>query len=128
MDGPYDPAELWRFLPFGYVLTVLLESPVLWIGLSPPHSWRRKLFAGGWLTACTYPIVVLVLPMLLERFGRPTYLAVAETFAPLGECLLFWLAFGSQEPRLARRDVVRDCVAIVLANLTSFGVGMWIVG
>ena len=35
------------------------------------------------------PIVVLVLPPLLwQPFGRTWYLVVAETFAPVAECLL----------------------------------------
>ena len=52
--------ELWRFLPFGYLLTIAIETPILLFGLSPHHPKRRRLLAGVWLTACTYPIVVLV--------------------------------------------------------------------
>ena len=89
------PAELWAWLPFGYVLTVSVETPVLVFGLSRRHSLARKLFAGLWLTACTYPIVVLVLPILIP--SRGVYVAVAETFAPAAECTLFWLAFRERE-------------------------------
>lgn len=53
-------------------------------------------------------------------FGKGLYLTVAETFAPLVECLLFGTAFG---PALNRRAAVRDHAAIVLANLRSFGLG-----
>lgn len=109
-------SELWAFLPIGYVLTVAIETPVLVAGLSQRHPLRRKLLAGLWLTACTYPIVVLVLPLLIEPRGA--YLAVAETFAPAAECLLFWLAFGERE------TVWRDCGAIVVANLASFLIGL----
>jgi hypothetical protein len=128
---PYDAAELWRFLPLGYVLTVLLEMPVLLVGLSPRHSWGRKIFAGFWLTACTYPIVVLVLPLLLqERFGHATYLATAETFAPLAECLLFYFAYHTAPAPaaspLTRTDLIRDMVTIIGANLVSFLVGAWL--
>lgn len=124
----YEPTELWLFLPIGYVLTVLLEMPVLLVGLSPQHSWKRKVMAGLWLTACTYPVVILVLPLLLENnFGRFVYLCVAETFAPLAECLMFWLAFyqgrGDKEDSLSRGTLVRDTLAIVAANLVSFLVG-----
>ena len=88
--------DLWYFLPFGYLFTILVETPILVVGLSPQISVKQRLLCGIWLTACTYPIVVLVLPTLL--FGEPRwmYLLVAETFAPVGECLLFWLAFRDE--------------------------------
>ena len=114
--------EAWRFLPVGYALSVAVETPVLLIGLSSRHSWRRRLFAGLWLTACTYPIVVLVLPALVP--ARIPYLIVAETFAPMAECALFYAVFhdgrGWCEPSLWR-----DLGVIVLANLASFGFGEW---
>ena len=68
-----SPNELWRFLPLGYLLTILIETPILLIGLSGRHPFRRKLFAGVWLTACTYPIVVLVLPLLFTPDQRVLY-------------------------------------------------------
>lgn len=114
-----DPAALWLHLPVGYLATVSIETPVLLVGLSPPHTLRRRLAAGFWLTACTYPIVVLVLPLLL-----PTefwYLLVAETFAPLAECLLFAALFHG--PDVNRPSRLRDFGAIVVANLLSFGLG-----
>jgi hypothetical protein len=107
--------ELWAWLPLGYAVTVLVETPVLAAGLSPRHPLRRKLLAGVWLTACTYPIVVLVLPLVIE--SRGAYLAAAETFAPAAECALFRLAFG------ARETSWRDLAAIVAANLASFLAG-----
>jgi hypothetical protein len=91
---PPTDQQLWTFLPWGYALTVALELPVLLVGLSPRHPLRRRIFAGFWLTACTYPIVILVLPPLLwSRWGETAYLIIAETFAPAAECLLFWLLF-----------------------------------
>jgi len=117
-----SPSELWLFLPFGYLLTILIETPILVIGLSRRHSWKRKVVAGVWLTACTYPIVTLVLPLLFSPEHRVYYLLVAETFAPVAECLLFWLAFGETE-LLGKRAMWRDFVAIIVANLASFGVG-----
>lgn len=105
----------------GFALTVLIEAPILLVGLAPSHSWRRKLLAALWLTACTYPIVWLTLPQLpLLRHSRAAYLVVAETFAPLAECLLFWLALDRRAPR---RQIARDCVTIVAANLASFVIG-----
>lgn len=112
--------ELWAFLPWGYLLTILLETPVLLVGLSARHSWSRRLLAGVWLTACTYPIVVLVLPFAVwQPFGRLAYLIVAETFAPLAECLLFYFAFLA-DAAPARRETLRDLITIGFANLCSF--------
>jgi hypothetical protein len=127
-------AAMWGFLPLGYALTILIETPILLIGLSPRHSVKRRIWCGVWLTACTYPIVVLVLPLTIwEPFGRTTYLVVAETFAPLAECLLF-RAFcstrrdtsQSEEPATndnRQKATFRDYLAITLANLCSFLTG-----
>jgi len=115
-----QPSDLWRFLPLGYLVTILIETPILLVGLSRRHPLKRKILAGVWLTACTYPIVVLVLPLLFE--SRFNYLVVAETFAPVSEGFLVWFAFG--ENRDARnRSMWRDFAAIVVANLASFTAG-----
>lgn len=114
-----SPSELWRFLPLGYLFTILIETPILLVGLSGRHSLRRRLLAGIWLTACTYPIVTLVLPLLLANRPRAVFLIVAEIFAPLAECILFWLAFGSRE-ELRKASMWRDFMVIVIANLASF--------
>jgi len=114
-----SPSDLWRFLLIGYPFTILIETPVLLIGLSRRHSIKRRLFAGVWLTACTYPIVVLVLPLLLAGASRATYLAIAETFAPVAECVLFWLAYGTGE-EFGKRSMWQDFATIVVANLASF--------
>ena len=117
-----SPLELWRFLPLGYLLTIAIETPILFFALSPRHPKPRRLIAGLWLTACTYPIVTLVLPLLLVNYSRAVFLVIAETFAPVAECLLFWLAFGSAA-ELGKRSMWRDFGAIVLANLASFLAG-----
>jgi hypothetical protein len=114
--------DLWAFLPVGYLFTIAIETPVLMIGLSPKVSLKQKLWCGAWLTACTYPIVILVLPAIIFEQSRTLYLAVAETFAPAGECLLFWLAFRNNE-MLLPGDWIRCMVAIIIANLASFGFG-----
>ena len=62
--------------------------------------------------------MVLVLPLLFANNSRGLFLLVAETFAPVAECLLFWLAFGTRDD-----SIRRDFVVIVIANLASFGVG-----
>lgn len=120
-----DTGDLWRFLLPGYLLTVALEAPVLFVGLSARHARRTRVLAAWWLTACTYPIVVLVLPLtpglsLAEERWR--YVAVAETFAPLAECVMFRLAYGGG----AWSAALRDYAAIVAANLVSFLVGGWL--
>jgi hypothetical protein len=114
-----SPFDLWHFLLPGYLLSILIETPVLLIGLSQRHALKRRLFAGLWLTACTYPIVVLVLPMLFVNRSRALYLVVAETFAPVAECILFWLAFGSEQ-EVGKASMWRDFIAIIIANLASF--------
>ena len=119
LDNLMSPTELWRFLPLGYLLSILIETPVLLIGLSRRHPTKRKLFAGVWLTACTYPIVVLVMPLALASFSRAKYLVVAETFAPVAECILFWLAYGGRE-HVGKASMWRDFGAIIVANLASF--------
>lgn len=110
--------DLWYFLPFGYLLTILIETPILLLGLSSKLTFKQKLLCGVWLTACTYPIVVLVLPTIFLGEPRWLYLLVAETFAPAAECFLFWLAFRGRE-----LEWVRSLTSIVIANLASFGVG-----
>src|SRR5262245_14807640 len=77
-----------------FLTTVLLATPVLLLGLSRRHPWTRRLFAGVWLSACSYPIVFFVLPELIdrERYWK-LYLLVAEVFAPVSECALFYAAF-----------------------------------
>jgi hypothetical protein len=114
--------QLWRFFPIGYLVTIAVEIPILIVGLSNRHPLKRKLMAGVWLTACTYPIVTLVLPLLLAGYSRATYLLIAETFAPIAECILFWLAFGSKGQQW-QMSMWRDFAVIVLANLASFAVG-----
>jgi len=115
--------ELWAFLPVGYLLTVAIEVPVLVVGLSKRHAVCDRLLAGLWLTAGTYPIVVVVLPTLMWSWYSPAaYLWVAETFAPAAECGLFWLGFIRGKPS-SLGATCRDFAAIVVANLASFAFG-----
>ena len=81
------------------------------------------MIAGIWLTACTYPIVVLVMPTMFPDFSANYgwYLLVAETFAPLAECALFAAVYHTA--KTAGRDRIRDFAAIVIANLASFLIG-----
>ncbi|MSQ95742.1 MAG: hypothetical protein EXR98_14470 [Gemmataceae bacterium] len=110
--------EPWFFLFFGYFLTITIETTVLCVGLSDQHRMSRRLLAGLWLTACTYPIIVLVVPYWYDPGKeRIAYLLVAEPIAHFGECLLFYLAFGPL------RNFWRDMAAVFAANLASFGLG-----
>ncbi len=117
-----QPDELLLFLPFGYLLTVLIETPVLVAGLSRALTLRQRFFAGFWLTACTYPVVVLVLPILFADTSRTLYLLVAETFAPIAECVLFWFVFG-RKLDAGTGAQMRNFGTIVLANILSFIAG-----
>jgi len=113
---------LWLFLPVGYLLTIAVETPILLVGLASKLSFRQKMLCGIWLTACTYPIVVLVLPALFFGMPRWQYLTVAEILAPVAECVIFWLAFRSKD-LLVGSDWLRSFAAIVVANLASFAAG-----
>ncbi len=119
----FSTEQLWAFLPRGYLLTITIEIPILLIGLSSCHSFRRRVVAGFWLTACTYPVVILVLPLTVGVWwGRLAYLVTAEIFAPIAECLLFRVAFPIP---VRRGNAVRDMAAITAANLGSFVFGYW---
>jgi len=114
------PPDYLLTMLVGYLMTITVETAVLLACLSRRHSVGVRLFAGVWLTACTYPVVWLVLPPLFEE--RWLFLLVAETFAPVAECAIFWFTFvRGQEPD--RRATLRDLAAITLANLCSFGMG-----
>lgn len=122
LDIP-TPVQLWRVLIVGYVLTTALETPILVFGLSRRHSLLKRILAGLWLNACSYPVVALAFPYWFwAPYGRGVYLAVAEIFAPLSECALFWMACGAGL-RSPGRSFLRDMSAIVTANLVSFLLG-----
>ena len=102
----------WQFLVAGYLLTVAIEVPVLVVGLGRRHRLAVRLFAGLWLTACTYPIVILAMPALPDLWVEP--------FAAVAEILAFRALTGSGS--------LRDGVAIVAANLASYGLGRLLLG
>lgn len=115
-------SQLWLFFPIGYLTTILIETPILLVGLSPKLSFKQKLMCGIWLTACTYPIVVLVLPALMQDFSRDLYILVAESYAHFGECVIFWLAFRDKL-ELGTKDWIRCFIAILGANFASYSIG-----
>jgi hypothetical protein len=115
------PEYLLGWMPIGYLVTVAIEAPILFFGLNPKYAWKTRLFAGFWLTACTYPIVWLVLPFWLDADNNwEFYIVVAEIFAPLAECFLFDMTIGEPKNR------VRDWLTIITANVASFLLGLWV--
>jgi hypothetical protein len=116
-----DTSSLLLFFPLGYFATVALEAPWLLFGLSPSTSLRQKVFASFWLTACTYPIVAITLPLLLgsESSNYYLYLLLAESFAIAAECALFTYAFHLR----STQSQIRNTGVIAMANLSSFGFG-----
>ena len=118
--------QLWRFLPIGYVLTVALEMPVLLLGLSRKYPLKHRIFAGFWINAVSYPIVVLTLPVLFDAAThRWLYTVVAETFAPAVECLLFAVLFHRKN-EITWKQRTQDFATIIGANLFSFLFGDWL--
>lgn len=114
--------ELAGAILFWYLVTVSIELPVLLVGLSSRHSLAVRLFAGVWLTACTYPVVTLVIPILVAPLNSVgLYYLVAEMFAMTVECVLFVSVFDRDA---ARCQKVRDATVVVLANAASFVVGL----
>ena len=113
---------LWLLLIFGYLLTILIEIPILILGLPTKFAVKDTIVNGLLLTAITYPVVVLVLPAIFTGMGvenRVLFLAVAESFAPITEVLFF--RYLIDQPLAARLD--REAAVIVVANLTSFLLG-----
>ncbi|HTV00980.1 MAG TPA: hypothetical protein VMF13_10595 [Luteitalea sp.] len=109
-------ASLWAWLVPGYFFTVAIEGPFLLVGLGARYRWRQRLIAALWLTAVTYPIVAVALPLLLwPRASYLAYFTVAEVFAIAVECLLFrWTYAGTP----------RDLVVVGLANVASASAGL----
>ena len=113
---------LWLLLICGYLLTTLIEIPILILGLPRKFAVKDTIVNGLLLTAITYPVVVLVLPAIFTGMGienRVLFLAVAESFAPITEVLFF--RYLIDQPLAARLD--REAAVIVVANLTSFLLG-----
>lgn len=114
--------DLLLLLVVGYILTVLIEVPILCVGMSSKHRMKDKVISGLLLTAFTYPIVIMVIPAGLysaDITSRWACLGVSETFAPLAEILFF--RYLVHQRFMSTLD--RDAVAIVVANLASFVAG-----
>jgi len=127
--GWYDPGFIVFALCVGYTLGVMLETPVLALGLSACHSLKSRVQAGLLLTLCTYPFVIVVMPRLINPdLHKALYLAVTETLVPIAECAVFWFVFhrklmANASTALKQSVIIRDFAVIIAANLFSFGVG-----
>lgn len=108
------------FLILGYLATISIEAPVLCVGMDRQTPVRLRLQAGLLLTAFTYPVVAILLPLVMSGvFSRPVYLLAAEVFAPAAEILFFrFMTARKVTAPLDRNDVV-----IIVANLLSFSIG-----
>ena len=108
------------FLAFGYLATVAIEAPLLVAFLPSHYSLRTRIGCGFWLTACTYPVVVLVIPNIAYGpFTWPVALLVTEIWVALTEVALLRAVSGRRLFASFRRE---DWV-VVLANLASFLAG-----
>jgi hypothetical protein len=115
--------EYLRAMGWSYLMTIAIETPVLVVGLAKPHRMWVRLVAGVGLTACTYPLLWLVLPRVISlEEQRGLFLAVGETLVPVAECAIFFVVFELGR-RYSWRVLARDWGAIVAANLASFGIG-----
>lgn len=114
-------------LGFIWVVMVLVQTPVLALGLSRPHTWEVRLLAGGWLSACTVPLLMLVVPYLPEQgwslaWGLVEFrttvcqpqVAAGGCLAAVAQATLFYFAFDRDEP-LASLHVTQDLAAVLVA-------------
>lgn len=103
--------------------TMAIETVVLVAILTRRHRLSVRLVAGIWLSACTLPIVWLVLPWFFSSHGSDkAYVVTAETFAAVTECCLFWIAFVRSQRR-DKRATAWDMMTILLANALSYMAG-----
>lgn len=112
-----------RLVLMGYLITISIETPVLFVGLGNRYSAKEKLFAGAFLTACSYPFVTIFFPMIWNPYEQyTTYMTVSEIFAPLSECAIFAWIFH-QRKSLSKKARAWDMFVVILANLISFLAG-----
>lgn len=101
------------------LFTVVLESLVLFLCLTPDIQPRQRLIAGLSLSLITFPFVNILFPMLLSPFeNKIVFYVIAEMFACLTECLLFWFFFNRSKTK--DKQFFSNIIAIVFANFFSF--------
>lgn len=124
-----DPLTWARMAILGYLLTISMETPILFFGLANRYSLKQKLFAGAFLTACSYPFVAVFFPMIWDPYENyNTYIVVSEIFAPLSECVIFAWLFQRRKPGLTLKQRMFDFAAIIAANLFSYLFGEFLKG
>lgn len=106
--------DYFRYVGPWYLLTVLLESPFVIVGIKN-HTVKTRVIWAFLLTAATYPFVTLVFPRLMPDYG--SYVITSEVFAATAEPLLFWICM---DRKTERRDAIRNAVLIFAANVFSF--------
>jgi hypothetical protein len=102
-------------IPACWAATVLLELPWFLWGFSRLPVRKRCALALG-ANLVSYPWVSIIFPALFSDYD--SYLATAETFAPLVE--VGWCAWT------LGHCTRRETLAVVLANLTSWLLGSWL--
>lgn len=118
-----NPLIWTRMALSGYLLTISLETPVLFAGLRGRYTNREILVAGAALTACSYPFVAVIFPMIWNPYENyNTYILVSEIFAPVSECAVFAKFFQCRKA-LSKRERFLDFAVIVAANLFSYLTG-----
>jgi len=99
-------------------LTFLIELPIYRLALKGLPT-KKILLVTLLLNLATHPIVTFLFPWgAQDRFTMGGYVASAEVFAPAVEAAL--LVF------LYRVSPTRAVPGAVLANLSSWGLGLWL--
>lgn len=116
--SPVEPGEWsWAFyLPF-FGMTLLLESPIYFFGLSALSKLKR-IQAILLVNLATHPIIFYAFPEVLSRMSATygTYLLAAEIFAPVVEALILWKGF--------RLPPLRAFTISIATNLISWWIGV----
>ena len=117
-----DNLQLFRFLSV-FALTIIVETLVLFFGLSPEVKKQERLNAGIFLSTCTFPVVNVLLPLWCNPAEMPVlYYSGSEAFAIAAECALFLMLFSNSF--VGRKMLVRNCSVIAIGNVLSLLVSL----
>ena len=111
-------SSLYTTWLLAFVVTCILEALVYqlaWTFCANEKQRLRCLKDCLTVNAFTHPFIYLVLPMLVSD-DAVTYVLVAESVAVLGEALLLWKLNYRFAWSLS-----------IVANLTSWWVGSWLI-
>jgi len=103
------------------VLMTACMALIFALGLSRRHSVKSRIAAAAWLSSCTVPVVLLVIPHFLPVIWH--WLGAWSDIASLlvldvAACLLFWLVFGNRS-QLGKWSMYRDLISVGSALLLS---------